>query len=147
MFKTLPCLANDDFWRVSADTKMCPSTVLRTGSSPLYTCHFYGCLYYTKFQTKVNKKISSMLDTWYSKKVLPRRTRIVQKNIAAKRHKAYCPEGSENGLVGLAFSRRQYYIATGSILVYAYILMYYTKNRGFENHGYFSGGIWESGVF
>ena len=38
-------------------------------------------------------------------------------------------------------------VATGSILVYAYILMYYTKNRGFENHGYFSGGIWESGVF
>ena len=38
-------------------------------------------------------------------------------------------------------------VATGSILVYAYILIYYTKNRGFENHGYFGGGIWESGVF
>ena len=24
----------------------------------------------------------------------------------------------------------------GSILVYAYILMYYTKNRGFENEGF-----------
>jgi hypothetical protein len=48
-------------------------------------------------------------------------------------------------------------VATGSILVYAYILIYCFKhrgfenegfeNRGFENHGYFSGGIWESGVF
>ena len=27
-------------------------------------------------------------------------------------------------------------VATGSILVYAYILMYYTKNRGFENHSF-----------
>ena len=27
-------------------------------------------------------------------------------------------------------------VATGSILVYAYILMYYTKNRGFENEGF-----------
>ena len=32
-------------------------------------------------------------------------------------------------------------VATGSILVYAYILMYYTKNRGFKNHGFFSGGF------
>ena len=27
-------------------------------------------------------------------------------------------------------------VATGSILVYAYILMYYTKNRGFRGGGY-----------
>ena len=27
-------------------------------------------------------------------------------------------------------------VATGSILVYAYILIYYTKNRGFENEGF-----------
>ena len=27
-------------------------------------------------------------------------------------------------------------VATGSILVYAYILMYYTKNRGFREGGY-----------
>jgi hypothetical protein len=27
-------------------------------------------------------------------------------------------------------------VATGSILVYAYIPMYYTKNRGFENEGF-----------
>ena len=27
-------------------------------------------------------------------------------------------------------------MATGSILVYAYILIYYTKNRGVENHGF-----------
>ena len=27
-------------------------------------------------------------------------------------------------------------VVTGSILVYAYILMYYTKNRGFENEGF-----------
>ena len=50
-FKTLPflpCLANDDFWRVSADTKTC--------GSPLNICHLYGGLYYTKFQTKVKKK-------------------------------------------------------------------------------------------
>jgi len=32
-------------------------------------------------------------------------------------------------------------VATGSILVYAYILMYYTKNRGFENHGFLTGGL------
>ena len=32
-------------------------------------------------------------------------------------------------------------MATGSTLVYAYILMYYTKNRGFKNHGFFSGGF------
>jgi hypothetical protein len=34
-------------------------------------------------------------------------------------------------------------VATGSILVYAYILMYYTKNRGFENHGFLAGGLGE----
>ena len=28
-------------------------------------------------------------------------------------------------------------VATGSILVYAYILIYYTKNRGFENQWFF----------
>ena len=27
-------------------------------------------------------------------------------------------------------------VATGGILVYAYILMYYTKNRGFRGGGY-----------
>ena len=27
-------------------------------------------------------------------------------------------------------------VATGSILVYAYILMYYTKDRGFRGGGY-----------
>ena len=27
-------------------------------------------------------------------------------------------------------------VATGSILVYAYILMYYTKNQGFREGGY-----------
>ena len=27
-------------------------------------------------------------------------------------------------------------VATGSILVYAYILINYTKNRGFENEGF-----------
>ena len=27
-------------------------------------------------------------------------------------------------------------VATGSILVYAYILMYYIKNRGFRGGGY-----------
>ncbi|MBA7677272.1 hypothetical protein ES703_85524 [subsurface metagenome] len=32
-------------------------------------------------------------------------------------------------------------VATGSVLVYAYILMYYTKDRGFKNHGFFSGGF------
>ena len=34
-------------------------------------------------------------------------------------------------------------LATGSILVYAYILMYYTKNRGFGNHGFLAGGLGE----
>ena len=56
---------NDDFWRVSADTKTCPSTVLgsallttcRTGGSPLNICHLYGGLYYTKFREKVKKKV------------------------------------------------------------------------------------------
>jgi len=33
-------------------------------------------------------------------------------------------------------------VATGSILVYAYILMYYTKNQGFENEGFENGRIW-----
>ncbi len=32
-------------------------------------------------------------------------------------------------------------VATGSILVYAYILMYYTKTRGFENQWFFSEGF------
>ncbi len=32
-------------------------------------------------------------------------------------------------------------VATGSILVYAYILMYYTKNRGFENQWFLKGGL------
>jgi hypothetical protein len=32
-------------------------------------------------------------------------------------------------------------VATGSILVYAYILMYYTKNRGFENEGFKNRGF------
>ena len=36
-------------------------------------------------------------------------------------------------------------VATGSILVYAYILMYYTKNRGFENQRFFSGGFRDGG--
>jgi len=43
MFKTLPCLANDDFWRVSSDTKTC--------GSPLYLARIL-----THFQTKINKK-------------------------------------------------------------------------------------------
>ena len=32
-------------------------------------------------------------------------------------------------------------VATGSILVYAYILIYYTKNRGFENEGFKNHGF------
>jgi hypothetical protein len=48
MLKTLPRLTNDDFWRVSADTKTC--------GSGLNACHLYGGLYYTKYLTKVNKK-------------------------------------------------------------------------------------------
>ena len=36
-------------------------------------------------------------------------------------------------------------VATGSILVYAYILIYYTKNRGFENQWFFSRGFREGG--
>ena len=32
-----------------------------------------------------------------------------------------------------------------SILVYAYILMYYTKNRGFENQWFFSEGFKNEG--
>jgi len=34
-------------------------------------------------------------------------------------------------------------VVTGSILVYAYTLMYYTKNRGFENHGFLAGDLGE----
>ena len=34
-------------------------------------------------------------------------------------------------------------VATGSILVYAYILIYYIKNRGFENYGFLAGGLVE----
>ncbi len=36
-------------------------------------------------------------------------------------------------------------VATGSILVYAYILMYYTKNRGFGESGYLKAEV--EGVF
>ena len=32
-------------------------------------------------------------------------------------------------------------VATGSILVYAYILIYYTKNRGFENQWFLKVGF------
>ena len=32
-------------------------------------------------------------------------------------------------------------MATGSILVYAYILIYYTKNRGFENQWFLKGDL------
>ena len=32
-------------------------------------------------------------------------------------------------------------VATVSILVYAYILIYYTKNRGFENQWFLKGGF------
>ena len=55
MFKTLSGLTDNAFWRVSADTKTC--------GSPLNTCHFYGDWYYTKFQTKVNKKTAKKLAT------------------------------------------------------------------------------------
>jgi hypothetical protein len=37
-------------------------------------------------------------------------------------------------------------VATGSILVYAYILIYYTKNRGFENDGFKNGVLGLRGV-
>jgi len=36
-------------------------------------------------------------------------------------------------------------VATGSILVYAYILMYYTKNQGFENQGFENDGFENDG--
>ena len=39
-------------------------------------------------------------------------------------------------------------VATGSILVYAYILMYYTKDRGFRGAGYLKAegeGVFEAG--
>ncbi len=39
-------------------------------------------------------------------------------------------------------------VATGSILVYAYILMYYTKDRGFRGGGYLKAageGAWGAG--
>jgi hypothetical protein len=48
MFKTLSGLTDNAFLRVSADTKTC--------GSPLYACHLYGGLYYTKFRVKVNQK-------------------------------------------------------------------------------------------
>ena len=56
MFKTLPCLANDDFWRVSADTKTCgiPLYPAPTGGLCLSAGKHTGIL--TDFQTKVNKK-------------------------------------------------------------------------------------------
>ena len=38
-------------------------------------------------------------------------------------------------------------VATGSILVYAYILIYYTKNRGFENQWFLKGGFGSQGFF
>ena len=56
MFKTLPCLANDDFWLVSADTKTCgsPRFFPPTGGLRLPTSKQGGIL--TSIQTKVNKK-------------------------------------------------------------------------------------------
>jgi len=58
MFKTLPCLANDDFWRVSADTKTCgiPLYLAPTGGLCLPLGKHTGILTY--FQTKINKKIT-----------------------------------------------------------------------------------------
>ena len=38
-------------------------------------------------------------------------------------------------------------VATGSILVFAYILMYYTKNRGFENQWFLKEGLGSHGFF
>ena len=38
-------------------------------------------------------------------------------------------------------------VATGSILVYAYILIYYTKNRGFENQWFLKGGFGSQGFW
>ena len=69
---------------------------------------------------------------------------IVRRNFATKRHppsflKNYGEAGKREFwifwtqvLKFAGFVR----VATGSILVYAYILMYYTKNRGFENGGF-----------
>jgi len=69
MFKTLPCLANDDFWLVSADTKTCGSPLYLappTGKGASYG-RVIVCLLapkgqakhrniLTSFQTKVKKK-------------------------------------------------------------------------------------------
>ena len=65
MFKTVPCLRYAGI-RVSADTKTCPSTVLRTGVYPLYPAPTGGLRLpagkhtdiLTDFQTTVNKKIN-----------------------------------------------------------------------------------------
>ena len=38
-------------------------------------------------------------------------------------------------------------VATGSILVYAYILMYYIKDRGFREGGYLKEGFGSQGFF
>ena len=38
-------------------------------------------------------------------------------------------------------------VATGSILVYAYILMYYIKDRGFRGGGYLKEGFGSQGFF
>ena len=38
-------------------------------------------------------------------------------------------------------------VATGSVLVYAYILMYYIKDRGFRGGGYLKAGFGSQGFF
>jgi len=58
MFKTLPCLPNDAFWRVSADTKTCgsPLKLSPAGVWRLPLSKHTSILTY--YQTKVNKKMT-----------------------------------------------------------------------------------------